>query len=162
MPTQVLQRYCPTCAGRVLGVRQKPSHTLHLTLSILTGGLWAAVWFVTSINAITRPFLCQFCGAWTKPKALKPWQQPRKGRFGDSGWVVLSIDEHPDPDRHPSRQRHSFCPRIDGAARRRRHYRRVGTRSGDARESGSARSCKVVSDHEDDPGARAREGRRCR
>lgn len=53
--------FCPTCDHSVLGHTQRPSHVLHLLLSLITGGLWIPVWLLLSI--LPHATRCTSCGS---------------------------------------------------------------------------------------------------
>jgi DNA-directed RNA polymerase subunit RPC12/RpoP len=58
---------CPRCRHRQVFVKAKVNHGLHLTLSILTVGLWLVSWIAVCIGRIMRPWRCEHCG-WHKPE----------------------------------------------------------------------------------------------
>jgi hypothetical protein len=43
-----------------LHTQEAPNHTLHIVLTVFTGGLWAIPWILLSMNA--KPALCGKCG----------------------------------------------------------------------------------------------------
>lgn len=52
--------YCPKCKDQVMGIGSRPSHVMHLILSVITGGVWLIVW---AFFALRRGSLkCVKCG----------------------------------------------------------------------------------------------------
>ena len=43
-----------------LHTQETPNHTLHIVLTVFTGGIWAIPWILLSMNA--KPALCGKCG----------------------------------------------------------------------------------------------------
>lgn len=52
--------HCPTCAQQRLIRQQRPTHVLHLLLTIFTFGLWGIVWLILASRE--SPARCTFCG----------------------------------------------------------------------------------------------------
>jgi hypothetical protein len=52
--------WCPTCQQQRLFTAPKPSHALHLILTIFTAGIWLIVWLL--IGGKTGPYRCTVCG----------------------------------------------------------------------------------------------------
>lgn len=69
MNAQSARRYCPEDNRYVLAVRNKPSHVLHLLLSIITVGFWIPVWVVIAMFS-DAGYRCPICGG--KTVARKP------------------------------------------------------------------------------------------
>jgi predicted RNA-binding Zn-ribbon protein involved in translation (DUF1610 family) len=63
MGSQQRQTFCPSCDRLVLGIRQKPSHVLHLLLSVITMGLWLIPWFLISVFSSGSKYKCPNCGS---------------------------------------------------------------------------------------------------
>lgn len=63
------RRYCPEDARYVLAVRNKPSHVLHLLLSVVTAGCWIPIWVLIAMLS-DAGYRCPNCGGRTA--ARKP------------------------------------------------------------------------------------------
>jgi hypothetical protein len=70
------RRWCPVDERPVLAVKGRPSHVLHLILSVLTLGLWLVVWLGMSIMSETAPYRCPMCGAKTRSLTMN-WIRQR-------------------------------------------------------------------------------------
>ncbi|MGQ7794619.1 hypothetical protein ACUN0C_19630 [Faunimonas sp. B44] len=53
MPQKLYARHCPTCDRGVIGVKNAPSHLLHLILALVTFGLWIPIWILLTLLAAT-------------------------------------------------------------------------------------------------------------
>lgn len=53
--------WCEQCNAQRMVARKTPNHLLHLILTVLTCGLWAAVWILTSIRF--GGWRCTTCGS---------------------------------------------------------------------------------------------------
>lgn len=53
-------RFCRFCDQRVLVRRQTPMRLIHFLMSLLTAGLWLAVWFLA--ECFKKPWRCSRCG----------------------------------------------------------------------------------------------------
>lgn len=62
MGEKVERGYCRTCEAPVLASKQKPSHVLHLLLTLITFGLWIFVWMFLTLMAAMRSYRCTTCG----------------------------------------------------------------------------------------------------
>lgn len=60
MATVQQMLHCRSCGRKTMHLSTKPSHLLHLFLSILTVGLWLIVWAIAGLTA-GRP-ACSECG----------------------------------------------------------------------------------------------------
>lgn len=60
MSLAIASGYCRACQQNTRVSRQRPSHLLHLVLTILTVGLWGWVWLFVSMFG--RPWRCDQCG----------------------------------------------------------------------------------------------------
>ena len=65
--------YCASCRSQNYFVPAKLNHGRHFLLTLLTLGLWAAVWFIFGLGAFLRPYRCEECG-WHKPEFRGPAQ----------------------------------------------------------------------------------------
>jgi hypothetical protein len=54
-------QFCSYCQKHTLATGTKPNHTLHLILTILTGGLWGIVWILITLGKIGG-YRCTQCG----------------------------------------------------------------------------------------------------
>lgn len=74
MGTNHTQGFCKNCDDFNLAVQKGTNHILHLLLSIITGGLWLAVWIIISLNSSESR--CVKCGSivntYANPKNGKP------------------------------------------------------------------------------------------
>lgn len=61
MSFKIDQRECRVCQRKVLGLRRRPNHVLHLLLSLGTGGLWLLGWMVITLNSEDEPWRCTSC-----------------------------------------------------------------------------------------------------
>lgn len=61
MGTKVKSGFCKQCNERRKIERERPSHLLHLILTILTFGIWLIVWIGVSIKF--GGWRCATCGA---------------------------------------------------------------------------------------------------
>jgi hypothetical protein len=82
--------WCPTCNEQRL-VRRKsisgPVHAIHITLAILTAGIWLLVY---GINAAARKdeWRCSVCGSKVKAGALPPQYQA-------TGLPIIPVEQRP-------------------------------------------------------------------
>lgn len=85
MNFQINQRYCPTCGRRVLGIRERPNHILHLLLSVVTAGLWLIVWLFLGLSYAKEPWHCPYCGSSTIEVGAAPKEGPGSGAPDSQG-----------------------------------------------------------------------------
>ena len=52
--------WCNACNRQVAAVANRPSHLLHLLLTIITAGLWGIVWILAIVTA--SGWKCSLCG----------------------------------------------------------------------------------------------------
>lgn len=57
------QRYCDYCDDYRPFELEKPSHVLHLLLSIVTVGWWVPVWALVAVHAGRARGHCRECGS---------------------------------------------------------------------------------------------------
>ncbi len=100
MATKQLMQYCPYCERNSAHLQQKPSHLLHLFLSIITVGVWLVVWLLLALFA-GKP-VCTVCGG-NKKAALAARHQPGTAAPGTyenpahviprkySRWVIIIL-----------------------------------------------------------------------
>ncbi len=75
----------------MLAVAARPSHILHLLLTIVTGGLWLIVWLFLSSSG--KQFRCPYCGDRTRSMswAVRTGRQPKAPTtFGTRLTVLIS------------------------------------------------------------------------
>lgn len=53
-------KHCKTCKRSVLAQRPGTNHILHLILSIVTGGIWLIIWFMSAVKI--GGWRCSHCG----------------------------------------------------------------------------------------------------
>lgn len=58
---KVRSGYCPYCKKKVALSKKGVNHTLHLLLSIFTGGIWIIPWILISANNAGN-YRCSQCG----------------------------------------------------------------------------------------------------
>ena len=97
MATRTTQRYCLSCDRPVLAEKQRPSHVLHLILTLLTAGLWLIVWLLLSLPSTPR---CPHCGSSkttgripraAPSAALSVTGVPAMPRQLSPGWIVVAV-----------------------------------------------------------------------
>lgn len=54
-------KYCKYCRRRVLAVRPRTMHLLHLIMTLLTGGFWIIIWFGCAVKF--GGWRCSNCGS---------------------------------------------------------------------------------------------------
>jgi len=69
--------WCPRCNKRVVAHQPKINHTLHLVLTVLTCGLWLAVWLYFAMSD-SETWRCSECGRGIKRR--KPTVSASKKR----------------------------------------------------------------------------------
>ena len=60
MATKQEMKHCYKCKKMTLHLADRPSHLLHLALSVLTFGIWLVVWFLLCL--FPNPMRCSNCG----------------------------------------------------------------------------------------------------
>ena len=97
MAVRTVQKYCLSCDQPVLAEKQRPTHVLHLLLTLLTGGLWLIVWLGLSLPSTPR---CPHCGSSRTtsraPRAARSAALSLTGvaampRQRSLGWTVTAI-----------------------------------------------------------------------
>lgn len=71
MNTEKRRQYCPECRKHVLAERRifgLGEHLFHITISVLTGGIWLFLYFLVILGMLAKPYLCPCCGQKTKRK----------------------------------------------------------------------------------------------
>jgi len=61
MATKQEMQHCRTSNKVTLHIGKKPSHLLHLILSILTSGIWLIIWLFIALSS-WDPMRCTDCG----------------------------------------------------------------------------------------------------
>ncbi len=55
--------FCSHCEKKVLAVKDKVNHVLHLILSLCTIGLWSWIWLILWIVNLCKSYRCTKCGS---------------------------------------------------------------------------------------------------
>lgn len=79
MPQKLFARHCPKCDRGVIGVKNAPSHLLHLILALVTFGLWIPIWILLTLLVSRRHPSCQKCGSTT----LRYPSEPKRAAVAD-------------------------------------------------------------------------------
>jgi hypothetical protein len=62
------------------------NHPFHITASVLTAGLWLAVYGAIALGRVMRPWRCSHCG-WHKPEFRVPYTQLLRQACSKAGRV---------------------------------------------------------------------------
>ena len=61
MPSEQVVLFCENCKKSNIHIKQRPNHTFHLLMAIITAGIWIVVWLFKAIFTNTKP-VCSKCG----------------------------------------------------------------------------------------------------
>jgi len=65
-----IRAFCARCKHKQSFEMTTINHSMHLLLTILTGGLWGISWMAHVVGMGIRPWRCKHCG-WHKPELKK-------------------------------------------------------------------------------------------
>lgn len=70
MATEQIMKHCRHCDDNIIHLQQKPSHVLHLLLTIFTVGIWLPIWILVAIDKSGHQ--CTRCATKTSTVRAKP------------------------------------------------------------------------------------------
>jgi hypothetical protein len=62
--------FCPHCSRRVLTVKERTNHLLHLFISFFTLFMWMPIWIIIGLVNLHRDPRCGVCGTVTPDRGL--------------------------------------------------------------------------------------------